>query len=49
MDAGIAIGSPGWALTKWCSAPLEYEAIVIDTLPQPTTQGTRYVLAPGAY
>ena len=47
MDAGIAIGSPGMSFDEVVPAPLEYEAIVIDTLPQPTTQGTRYVLPAG--
>ncbi len=47
MDAGIAIGSTGMSFDEVVPAPLTYEAIVIDTLPQPATQGTRYVLAAG--
>jgi hypothetical protein len=47
MDAGIAIGSIGMSFDEVVPAPLEYEAIVIDTLPQPATQGTRYVLPAG--
>ena len=47
MDAGIAIGNPGMSFDEVVPAPLEYEAIVIDTLPQPATQGTRYVLPAG--
>jgi hypothetical protein len=47
MDAGIAIGSAGMSFDEVVPASLEYEAIVIDTLPQPAGQGTRYVLAPG--
>ena len=47
MDAGIAIGSTGMSFDEVVPAPLTYEAIVIDTLPQPAGQGTRYVLAVG--
>ena len=47
MDAGIAIGSTGMSFDEVVPAPLTYEAIVIDTLPQPAGQGTRYVLAAG--
>src|SRR5207237_4016939 len=47
MEAGIAIGSTGMSFDEVVPAPLTYEAIIIDTLPQPVGQGSRYVLAAG--
>jgi hypothetical protein len=44
MEAGIAIGSSGMSFDQGVAAALEYKAIVIDTLPQPATQGNRYLL-----
>ncbi len=44
MEAGIAIGSPGLSFDQVVPAPLQYESIVIDTLPQPATHDPRYRL-----
>jgi len=47
MDAGIAIGAPGMSFDEVVPAPLVYESIVIDTMPQPATQDKRYTLPAG--
>ena len=46
MDAGIAIGSGEVAFDEIVPAPLTYQAIVVDTMPQPSTQTDRYHLPP---
>ena len=44
MDAGLVIGDGAVHFDEIVAAPLTYDAIVVDTMPQPSTAPKRYTL-----
>jgi hypothetical protein len=44
MDAGVVIGAEDVHFDEIIAAPLQYDAIVVDTMPQPSTDPKVYIL-----
>jgi hypothetical protein len=47
MDAGLVIGDGAVRFDEIVAAALEYDSIVVDTMPQPSTRPNRYALLTG--
>jgi hypothetical protein len=44
MDAGVAFGGDGASFDEVVPAPLVYESLVLDTVPQPASRDPRYAM-----